>query len=335
MNVEVAVIGTGDFGSQHVQTLSKIPGVNLSVVCDLNVKRAQDVSEEWNIPHFTDDVEEILLNKDIDGVIIATSESSHYSICIAALNAGKHVLLEKPITLNSNEVSNMYETARKNKRIFLPGHFLRFDASYYTIKEKLNSGEIGQIHSIYARRNVPVERFSLHSRTHPVFMALVHDIDIILWYVQSRVKRVFALSKKTSTQYENPNIFWGLIEFENGIVAALETQWLLPNHLGRYLDVKLEMMTSRGKVSLQYPGDNLSLALDHSFETPDVTLWPEVHGINTGALRNELEYFISCILSNDTEQQLIPQEEAEHGIQLGQLLIKSSQTGQPINIGEA
>lgn len=330
MSVGIAVIGTGDFGEQHVQTLSQMSGVHLHAVCDLDLKRAEAVAKQWDVPKFTNNMEEIFRDERIQGVIIATSESSHYSVSMAAMKASKHVLLEKPVSLDLGEISDMYETAEKNKLIFLPGHMLRYDASYHTIKKRLDSGELGQIYSIYARRNVPVERFALHSRTHPVFMALVHDIDIILWYVQSRVKRVFAMEKKTSPEYKHPNIFWGLVEFENNVVAALETQWLLPNHLGRYLDVKLDMMTSKGKVALQYPGDNLSFAIDDSIETPDVTLWPEIFGKSTGALHNELEYFISEIKSNGAVKQPIREDEVKQGIRLGQLLIESAQTGQSI-----
>jgi predicted dehydrogenase len=329
MKTGLAVIGTGEFGENHVKVLSQMSQVDLLYVCDLEVQRAKTIAEQYGVNHFTDDIEKVLEDQCVSGVIIATSESSHHPITIKALEAGKHVLIEKPVSLDPKEAHEMVTVAKEKNLIFLPGHLLRYDSSYNTIKQRLENNELGEIYSIYARRNVPQERFRLHSRTHPVFMALAHDIDIALWYVNSNVKRVYAVEKRTSPSYQNPDIFWGIVEFENGVVATFETQWTLPNHLGQYLDVRFEMMTSSGKVELQYPGNNLKFAINEKLETPDVTLWPEIFGSSTGALRNELEYFVSCIESNLMPTS-IRGEEAVKGIELAQLLIKSAQTGKPI-----
>ncbi|MGN7300355.1 Gfo/Idh/MocA family protein [Ferdinandcohnia sp. SAFN-114] len=331
MTVGLAVIGVGEFGISHAKILSQMGQVELVYICDQSLVRAQRVAEEYGAENFTNHIEDVLSCERVDGVIIATSEESHYPLTIQSLQASKHVLIEKPISLDAEKALDMVKEAEKQKVILLPGHLLRYDASYNTIKQRLTSGELGDIYSIYARRNVPKERFGLHSRTHPVFMALAHDIDIVLWYVQSSVKRVYAVEKRTSEEYKNPDIFWGIVEFSNGVVATFETQWTLPNHLGQYLDVRLEMMTSEGKVSLQYPGDNLHIAVQNKTEIPDVTLWPEIFGTSTGALRNELDYFVSIIEKNEKPTS-IRGEEAVQGIELAQLLIKSAQTRNPIEL---
>lgn len=332
MKLGMAVIGTGEFGQNHLKVLSRMPHVDLLYACDHDLDRARNAAQTYGAAAFTSNADEIWRDERVKAVIVATSEESHYLLTMAALEAGKHVLIEKPIALEVETAEDMIRAAEQKGLLLLPGHMLRYDASYYTIKKNIESGEFGSLYSIYARRNVPRERFGLHSRTHPVFMALVHDIDIVIWYVQSRVKRVFAMERRTSPEFINPDIFWGLVEFESGVIAVFETQWTLPNELGQYLDVRLEMMTSKGKVVLKYPGDNLSYIMNGKQTIPDVTLWPELFGMPTGALSNELDYFVSVILYG-SEHVSIRGDEAVQGIGLAKLLIESAKTGKPIELG--
>jgi predicted dehydrogenase len=329
----MAVIGAGDFGRNHLKVLSQLPQADLLYVCDQDIERARDAAATYQVADFTADAESLWQDERVKAVVIATSEASHHPLTMAALAAGKHVLIEKPVALDPDSAEEMVRFAEQQGLLLLPGHMLRYDASYNKVKQELESGAFGTLYSIYARRNVPRERFGLHSRTHPVFMALAHDIDIAVWYVQSPVKRVFAMERRTSPEYVNPDIFWGLVEFGNGVIAAFETQWTLPNELGQYLDVRMELMTSKGKVTMQYPGDNLSYMMDGKRTVPDVTLWPELFGIPTGTLRNELEYFISVIQSGKPHVS-IRGEEAVQGIHLANMLIESARTGQPIVLGQ-
>lgn len=329
MKTSVAVIGIGEFGENHVKVLMEMPQVDLITICDHSIEKVERTSKKYGGINYTTNALDIFEDSKIEAVIIATSEKSHYELAKQALHTRKHILVEKPLTIDTEEANKLVKLAEEKNLILLPGHILRYDASYSTIKQRLCDGQLGTIYSITAKRNVPSERFALHSRTHPVFMALAHDIDIVLWYVQSKVKRVFAMEKKTSSEYENADIFFGIVEFENGIIANFETQWVLPNHLNQYLDVSLEMMTSKGKVSMKYPGNNLSLAINNEVETPDVTLWPEIFGTTTGVLRNELNYFISCVETN-CKPESVTGKEAVQGIELAQMLIHSAKTGNPI-----
>ena len=179
------------------------------------------------------------------------------------------------------------------------------------------------------KRNVPIERFSLHSRTHPVFMALAHDIDILLWLTGSRCKRVFAMEKKTRPEFTNPDIVFAVAELENGVLCSLETQWRLPNEYGKYLDTELEVMTSQGTLKLQTPGNALE-TMFHGCQTGyDVTLWPRVCGKMTGALVNEEQHFVDLILGR-CKQPVVTVEEAVLGVEMARMLIESCESGIPV-----
>lgn len=190
----------------------------------------------------------------------------------------------------------------------------------------------GKILSIRVKRNVPIERFSLHSRTHPVFMALAHDIDIITWLTNSRIKSVCGIQKKSKEEYRSPDIVFGIAEMENGVVCNLETQWRLPNEFGQYLDTELTVMTEKGQLKLNCPGNTLVSMFDGKLESHDMTLWPEINGEITGALVNENKHMIDLVLGR-TKKPIVTVEQAVRGIEFCQYLIESCNTGKIVERG--
>lgn len=331
MAVNVAVVGVGDFGVMHVKLLKENTNANLVAVCRRNEEKVKEVANKYGVLRWETDAQKIFESPDIDAVVIATAENTHYEFTKNAVINNKHVLLEKPVCLDLEEGRQLLELTESTDSIIMPGHVLRFDATYSKVKKLIDSGEVGDILSIKVKRNVPKERFSLHSRTHPVFMALSHDIDIILWLTNQHPKKVYAMQKKTDPSYINPDIFFGLIEMRNGILCQLETQWTLPNEYGQYLDVELEIMTTKGHIKLQYPGNNLKIMNDGQLFTPDVTLWPEVHGMTKGALANEIDTFLRLVQGIE-KNPVITVAEAINGIKLGHLLIQSAEEQREIRI---
>ncbi|MDK2933829.1 MAG: hypothetical protein PWP27_1639 [Clostridiales bacterium] len=323
------MIGVGDFGRMHIEVLKDNPDVNLLTICARTEEKLRRISKEYSIPKWSTSVEEVMQASEIDAVVIATTEETHFKFTKMAVENNKHVLLEKPVCLDPLVGGKLIELDKATDRIILPGHILRYDAAYNRAKQIIASGEMGKIFSIRVKRNVPIERFSLHSRTHPVFMALAHDIDIILWLTGDDVKKVYALSRKTDLSYNNPDVFFGLIEMKNGVVCNLETQWTLPNEYGQYLDTELEVMTAGGNIKLKYPGDGLKVMKKGNLHCYDLTLWPKVNGRMVGALANEIDYFIRLIKGIDKEQ-IVTVEEAVRGIKIGHMLIKSSDEGKVI-----
>lgn len=334
MRVNIAVVGVGDFGIQHVKILKENSRVNLMSVCGKTEQRVRNVASMFDVPLWETEASRVFNDPTIDAVVIATAEDTHFNFTKEAVENGKHVLLEKPICLDIVEGEKLIKLQESHgEYVILPGHLLRYDASYCQIKDFVSSGNAGEILSITVKRNVPCERFSLHSRTHPVFMALSHDIDIILWLTNALPKKVYALQRKSIQSVDNPDIFFGLLEMDNGVLCQLETQWRVPNEYGRYLDVELEIMTSTGNIKLQYPGNNLNIMNKGVLINPDVTLWPEIHGKTTGALANEINSFIDLITGNQKEP-VVTVREAVNGIITGHALIQSAIEEREINMGD-
>ncbi len=331
--VRFGIVGVGNFGLMHIQTLKQLPEAELVAVCCRTEDRLKLLCKEYNIPKWYTDIDALVNDADIDVLIVATGEDTHYSFTEKAIRAGKHVLLEKPICLNVEDGKKLLALDQSTGLHILPGHILRYDASYNNAHRILQDEErYGEIQSIRVKRNVPVERFSLHSRTHPVFMALAHDIDIITWLTESRVKKVCGIEKRTKEEFKSPDIVFGIAELENGVVCNLETQWRLPNEYGQYLDTEMVIMTSKGQISLDCPGNILSSMIDGKMESYDMTLWPEVNGRLTGALVNEDQHMIDLVLGR-TDRQIVTVEQAVKGIEFCQLLIQSCGSGRIVERG--
>ncbi len=329
MQVNLGILGAGDFGRMHIEALKQNPEVQITAVCSRTEEKVRKVCREYELPAWYTDVDAFLRDPKLDGVIIATGEDTHYPFTQKAVEQGKHVLLEKPVCLTREDGEKLLSLDRDSSTVILPGHILRYDSAYHQAKEALGESRAGEIQSIRVKRNVPIERFSLHSRTHPVFMALAHDIDILLWLTGSRCKRVFAMEKKTRPEFTNPDIVFAVAELENGVLCSLETQWRLPNEYGKYLDTELEVMTSQGTLKLQTPGNALE-TMFHGCQTGyDVTLWPRVCGKMTGALVNEEQHFVDLILGR-CKQPVVTVEEAVLGVEMARMLIESCESGIPV-----
>ena len=323
MAVRVAVIGVGDFGVKHVKVLKERADVRVVAVCRRNERKVRAVAREFGVPGWSTDAASIIDDPDIDAVVIATAEDTHYPLTRAAVLQGKHVLLEKPICLDPEQGRRLVDMVESSDSIVLPGHLLRYDAAYCEAQRRIASGVLGEIVSIKAKRNVPRKRFKLHSRTHPVFMALAHDIDIVLWLTGRLPRKVYALERRSDPSYDTPDVFFGLMELEDGVLCQVETQWTYPDRYGRYLDVELEIMTTKGHLKLRYPGGNLEVADASGLSSADLTLWPEIHGATGGALAHQAAAFIGSIRGT-VAKPAVTVREAMRAIEVGHLLIQSA-----------
>ena len=309
--VKFGIVGVGDFGVMHIQALKQLPEAEVHAVSCRTESRLKAICEKYKIPNWYTNVDDLMNDPEMDVIIVATGEDTHYSFTEKAIREGKHVLLEKPICLNVEDGKKLLELEQNTDLYILPGHILRYDASYNNAYRILQNEDMyGKILSIRVKRNVPIERFSLHSRTHPVFMALAHDIDIITWLTNSRIKSVCGIQKKSKEEYRSPDIVFGIAEMENGVVCNLETQWRLPNEFGQYLDTELTVMTEKGQLKLNCPGNTLVSMFDGKLESHDMTLWPEINGEITGALVNENKHMIDLVLGR-TKKPIVTVEQVQ------------------------
>lgn len=321
MAVRIGVIGAGDFGELHLKILAAHPEAEIAWICVRTPSRTREMAQKYGGKP-TGSYEDILKDDTVDAISILTPEQVHYEQVMAALEHGKDVLVEKPVTTDPEEAEKIAAKAAQTGRIVLPAHVCRFIPEYAKVRQYLSEGEGKQPVSVFARRNIPRNRLPLHNRIHPVLMALSHDIDLIISYVKSDPLRVYALERKTEPHLENPDLFWGLIEFSNGCLAALETLWVLPTD-ARYVDASMEIATKDEVIHVSYPGGGIWIDHHTGYQFPDPGIVDYINGEWIGALRYEIDYFINCVKRQE-KPTIVTLEEAIMGIKLARSLIESA-----------
>ena len=331
MSVRVALLGAGEWGQLHASVLAELPGAELAVVCDPDVSRAAQVAGPLGVDS-TGEEAAAIEDPSVDAVVVASPEDVHASQAEAALRAGKHVLVEKPVAVALADVRRLADVARETRRVLMPGHILRFVPSYAIVREQLSDHPT--VHSVFARRNVPSVRFAGHQRTHTAFMSLAHDLDLILWYLDGQEpERVYAVERRTLAEARNPDVFWGLIEFSGGTVACVESLWTIPEGGTRYVDAELELSTAQGFITVRNPDDAVTFIRDDKPSHPIVSLDFQVSGRRFGALREELLHFVALIRGEATSP-LVTIDDAVKVTALAEMLIRSAQDGLPVSVAD-
>ncbi len=321
--VRIGLVGCGNYGVSHLEALASIPGVAVMAAFDIDHSRAESVAARFSIPKVCRSLEEICGMEELHAIDVVSTDTAHYEPVIAAVACGKHVFVEKPLATDLGECARMIQAARAVERILMVGHLLRFETKYVQVKRELDSGRLGEIVSMHARRNRPKTLLPVYGRTHPAIENSIHDVDLMLWYTGQPVTRVRGYGRK-ATRGRHDDTFWGVLEFANGAIGVIETIWLLPESSGVQFDDAFELFGTRGVANLElFPGP-LSFWREDGFEAPDVSY--------TSILRDQMVYFCDCVREG-RQPEIITAEEAMHAVRVVLALVESARTGQDVEIG--
>ena len=188
------------------------------------------------------------------------------------------------------------------------GHICRFNPRYAAAKREIELGSIGRIVSIYARRNIPaaVGAQVLH-KIGPIIGDGVHDTDLMLWYTGASIETAYAQSLNVRG-LKHPDLGWTMYRFDSGAIGVCENIWFLPDKTAFQIDERMEIIGTEGSIHIQETHPNFSVVSKDGWRSPDTTYWPELHGLRAGALRTELDYFLTCVLENKRPAVISPEE---------------------------
>ena len=233
--LKVAVIGTGALGSIHAKIYSSLKNVELVGVCDTSTKKLAEISKELNVEGFRDYSK--LIGR-IDAASIAVPTKAHYAISKDLLNAGIHLLIEKPITQTVREADGLLAIAKSKNLTLAVGHVERFNAAIEAIL-KIK----GDIKFVECHRLGP---FSPRVKDVGVVLDLmIHDIDILLWLIRSPIKTIEAVGVNVLTKHED--IANARIIFTNGAVCNITASRITANAVR-----KIRMFQPNAYISLDY-----------------------------------------------------------------------------------
>jgi UDP-N-acetylglucosamine 3-dehydrogenase len=223
--LRAAVIGLGMMGRAHVRVWDEmVEGVELVAVADTDPGAVRDAIKGRTARGYPDQAS-MLAAEELDLVSVVVPTSLHLPTALAALDAGSHVLVEKPIAATRGEAEEMIAAARSARRMLTVGHIERFNPAIRELRRRLVAGELGRIFEIRATRLGP---FPARIRDVGVVVDLApHDLDVMRYLLGSDPIRLYAeTEQRIHTDHED--LFVGLLKFANGAVGVLDINWLTP-----------------------------------------------------------------------------------------------------------
>ncbi len=325
--IRCAVIGLGWFGEHHVDALQQLPAVEVAAVCTRTESRLKEIAAKYKVPKTYTDYNDLLADKSIDMVTVVTHVKDHVAPTVAALKAGKHVFLEKPMADNAEECDKIIAAVKKTEKAFMVGHICRFDTVYALAKEEIAAGNLGQIISMHAKRNLAKWITPSHlMKLSALFGDGVHDFDLMLWYTGAKPKSVYAQSMNTRPELPNDDLGWAMFRLDNGAVAVIETIWCLPENVPFAIDARMEIIGTKGAIYIDNSGPSYTVLKKEGWSYPQSTYWPKIHGMRRGFLKEELDYFVKCILQGRRPTVITPEESKTvvHAIRLAERSAKEN-----------
>ena len=323
------VIGLGFFGEKHAEVAAALPQMKLVAVCGRQQERREEIKQKCGARKAYEDYRELLADEEVQAVSVVTHVEDHLEPTLAALAAEKHVLLEKPMANNVADCDRMIAAARQAKRTLMVGHICRFNPRYAIARERIAAGELGEIASMYARRNIPAQRSeTVLNKIGPLLGDAIHDIDLMLWMSGAKVQSVHAMTHAVrGLRY--PDIGWAMLRFDNGTIGVTETVWMLPDGTPFRIHEQMEMIGTRGSLYIHGGDMNLVVQTAQQIDCPDTLYWPTIHGRPQGALAVEMAYFADCVLAGKTPEVVTPAD-ARAAVQVAVAAEESARTGQTV-----
>ncbi|MBO0958831.1 Gfo/Idh/MocA family oxidoreductase [Neobacillus sp. MM2021_6] len=334
--LQVCVIGAGSISDQHFQAYQKNLDAVLYGVFDYSRERAEEKAQRYGIEHVYNSLEEVFNDPQVDAVSICTWNNTHAEISIGALKGGKHVLVEKPLSMTVDEAVRVEEAVRTYNKTLQVGFVRRFATNTKVLKSFIDSGKLGEVYyakaSCLRRLGNPGGWFADKERSGggPLIDLGVHIIDIC-WYLMGRPK-VKSISGNTYHQLGNrgnvENLrFYKTADYDKGkntVEDAANALITFENGASLLVDVSFTLHAKRDEIQVKLFGTKGGAELEPELvligEENDtvINIHPQIDHLSfdfTNAFQNEIDSFVTCCLTGTK-----PLAPVEDGVEMMKIL---------------
>lgn len=326
--MKVAVLGHGHWGRNLVRVFHQLGA--LAAVCEASEAARAEVAQKYPGIRVESDSTAIFAERNYDAVVIATPAETHFALARAALEAGKHVFVEKPLALRSSEAEKLVALAESRGRALMVGHLLRYHPAILKLKELCEQGELGRIEYVYSNR---LNLGKVRREENALWSFAPHDVSVLLHLFESLPLQV----STTGGTYLQPNVAdvtLSTLLFDNGARAHIFVSWLHPFKEQKLVVVGSKKMAVFDDVAAQnklmlFDKDIALVNGNFRVKRPEGVPVPIEA---TEPLRNECRHFLDCIGSGRA-----PHTDGNEGLRV--LLVlqacqKSLQlNGEPVAVG--
>ena len=235
--IGIAVVGFGYWGPNLARNIVERSEFRLAGLCELDPRRQAEFAKRHREARVHSDFDGLLKDVDVAAVAIATPPRTHYELARRALDAGKHVLVEKPLAIRPSEAADLIRLAESVDRILMPGHTFVYSPPVNKVRELIASGEIGEVYFITSSRM----NLGLYQIDGVISDLAPHDVSILLYWLDRPVTRV-AASGQSVFQHGVPETAFLTLTFAGGVTANLQLSWLAPRKLRQTVVVGSQRM---------------------------------------------------------------------------------------------
>ena len=281
--LRVAVIGAGFWGRNHLRVLNDLPEADLVAVCDVNRERVDSASRRYGIRSYVNS-DDLYRKEDVDAVTICVWSAELYSESMKALNAGKHIFVEKPMASQSKEAEEILKTAKSQNLYLTVGFIERFNPAVRRLKKAIDDGKIGEPVSATGKR---VSKWPERLGDIGVVKdTAIHDIDLMRFIFNEDPIMVYARAGRLRHRRFEDYV-QVMLTFPDGKSAFLEANWLTP-----YKVRQLIVTGSEAIITVDYITQEIKI------DTSNQTLIPRYRWEEP--LKMELKHFVDSVLNNDS-----------------------------------
>ena len=227
--VRTGVVGLGYWGPNLIRNLNELDSADLRWICDLDQSRLDTFGKRYPAVRCTRSYQDLVADPELEAIVIATPVSTHHPLALAALRAGKHVFVEKPLAASVAEAQELSAVAGEQGLVLMPGHTFLYSPPVNAIRDLIHSEELGDIYFISTSR----VNLGLHQADVSVAWDLgPHDFSILCYWLEETPTHLSAMSRSCIFP-TIPDIAFINLEYAQGAIAHVELSWLAPSKLRR------------------------------------------------------------------------------------------------------
>lgn len=309
--IRAGVIGVGAMGQHHVRIYSEMENVELVGISDVSQSRVNELAQQYKTRGFTDYNE--LLKQNLDAISLVVPTTIHMQIGLDIINSGANLLVEKPIADTLENAEKLTKAAKDAGVKLMVGHIERFNPAVTKLKEIIDSGLLGKIVSISARRVGP---YNPRIRDVGVILDIgVHDIDAISYLYGKKVNEVYSIAGADIHSFEDHAAI--ILRYDNEFSGIVETNWLTPHKIR-----KLTVIGVNGVAYLDY--------IDQTVELHDGEWVRKAKVEMDEPLKKELDHFVDAVSNGNNPSP--SGEDGIHALKVAMAAIKSYEKAKTIKL---
>ncbi|WP_339291068.1 Gfo/Idh/MocA family oxidoreductase [Paenibacillus sp. FSL W8-0187] len=338
--IKMGIVGAGTWGETHAFIYHDHPNAEFTAICDLNIERARALAQKFNLPESQvfSDHREMLAKAGIDAVAIVTPDFAHTQVAMDCAEAGKHFIIEKPLTTSREEAVAIVEAVKKNNVRMMVDLHSRWSPLFAIPKQSIEDGEIGEPYSAYYRLNdikwVATDLLPWAAKSSILWFLGYHSVDVLRWLFDDEVERVYSVSRAGVLQeagVDTVDVYQTILEFRKGGIATMENGWITPNTNPNVNDMKLNITGTKGMFNID---PTHSQMLERFTETkadrPDMLVRHFIHGKPKGFAYESIRHFVDQLISG--KPFLVTMEDAYNTTMVILAIMESAKTRTPVRV---